>query len=138
MGQNQVIVLGQLVENGPGGTGGANGVHGFDVTEQGQAADDVVLVDKGFNQNVCLDNANMRQVFLHVADGIGEDPVGEGRVQQLAIQGIAVDDRLGRLGGGFGGRLGGRFGSCGGFRHGGGSCGRGFLTAAAAKQQRQG
>ena len=140
MGQDQVIVLGQLVEDGPGGAGGADGLHGLDVGEQGQAADDVVFIDKGLHQNIRLGDAHMGQVLLHVADGVGEDTAGEGLVQDLTVQGVAVDLGFGGRGGFLRGGsrfrdgLGGDFGRGGGFRSGN----RCTATATQQQNQRQG
>ena len=139
MGQNQVIVLSQLVEDRPGGTGGTDGLHTGNVGEQSQAADDVVLVDKGFHQHISMDHTHMGQVFLHVADSVGEDPARKGSVQNLTVEGVAIHLGLGghggRLSGGFGGRF--RSGSLGSSRCGGGLGFGGFTCTAAAQQQRQ-
>ncbi len=112
--QDQVIMLGDLVENGSGRTGGADGLHAFDVAEQSQAANHVVHVDVHLHDHIGVNYAHMGQILPEVADGAGVNPTLKGRVQQLAVHGVPVNGRLG----GYGGRLGG--GLRGGLRRGDG------------------
>ena len=135
MGHNQAIVLGNLVENGPGGTHGADGFHILDVAEQRQAANDVVHIDVALKHHVRLAQVHMGNILPHIADRAGKETVGKGLVNDLAVQGVAVDRGFRGLSGGLGG------GFLRGLRHGGRRLGRlslgGFRPAAAAKQQRQ-
>ena len=141
VGQDQVIVLGNAVEHGPGGTGGADGVHGVDVGKQRQTAHHAVHVDVALDQHVRLHHAHMGNVVRQIAHGVGKNTAGEGRVQNFAVQGVDINLRFrGRHGGrfrrGFRGGFGGRRG--GGLRRRRGGRGRRAPGTAAAQQQRQG
>ena len=127
MGNDEIIMLGNLIENGAGGTGSADGFHALNVAVQCQAANHVIHVDVALKNHIRLAKIYMGKIVLQVADGAGKNPPGEGLVHDLAIDRIAVDRRLGGNGGGFGGGFGSRFccrlGGCfcgfrGCFRHG--------------------
>ena len=137
MGNDQAIVLGQVVENGAGGTNGADGFHILNVAEQGQAAHDIVHVDVRLKHHIRLAQVHMRNILLHIADGAGKQAVGIRLVNDFTVQRIAVDRRLRGFRSGFGS---GFFGGLGNRRGGLGRLDLGCLglsTAAAAQQQRQ-
>ena len=149
MGQNQVIVLGNVIENRTGGAGGTHCIRSIDIREQCQAADNVVHVHIHFHNHIRVINTHMGQVVLHIADGTGINTAAEGLVQDFTIQRIPENFRFGRLCGHFrvflrshvrsrfSGNFIGRFLCSTGSHIDPAACNIGIFAAAAAQQQRQ-